>query len=169
MGFAFPGYRSKALCCTPNEDALNVATCDADLCEDGGCDVPGLDGTIEKRSMSDGVHDLEERAKKPSRPPGAANQKSVVLQAGINLIMTSAPYPSGAKVFQGGGLSTLSMKGGFMMADTICTNLGVAFHSVGNIPTGLTAISGKTVLWATEHWREVSQDKCLTCFHEARP
>jgi chitinase len=164
VGFAPPGWRSKALCCKPNEDALNVAICDADLCEDGGCDEPGFDDTFSKRSLSDGEHHLEERAGNNKRPAGYAVQKLVLLESGVKLLMTSAPYPSGAKIFEGGGVNTLAMKGGFMMADTVCTNLGVAFHTVGSIPSGLTAISGKTVLWATEHWREVSQKKILTCF-----
>ncbi|KAH8689785.1 hypothetical protein GQ44DRAFT_744815 [Phaeosphaeriaceae sp. PMI808] len=138
-------WRSKALCCEPNQDALNVAVCDADLCEDGGCDAAEIDDeSIEKRSMSDGADHLEERAG-TGRPAGAAVQRKLALEAGLSLIMTSAPYPSGAKVFSGGGVSTLALKGGFMMADTVCTNLGVAFHSVGNIPTSLTAISGKTI------------------------
>lgn len=158
MNFAFIGWRSKALCCTPNQDALNVALCDADLCEEGSCDAAEIDDEyIEKRFMSDGADHLEERAKS-NRPAGAAVQRLLELEKGLTLIMTSAPYPSGAKVFSGGGVSTLALKGGFMMADTVCTNLGVAFHSVGNIPTSLTAISGKTILWATEHWREVSQE-----------
>jgi chitinase len=129
--------------------------CDADLCEDGGCDAAELDQSTEKRSMSDGVDHLEGRAGENRPGGGSAVQKTILLEAGINLILTSAPYPSGAKIFAGGGLSTLAVKGGFMMADTVCTNLGVAFHAVGNIPTGLTAISGKPILWATEHWREV--------------
>ncbi|EUC49054.1 glycoside hydrolase family 18 protein [Bipolaris oryzae ATCC 44560] len=124
-------WRSKALCCEPDEDALNVSICDGDLCEDGGCDIPELDDSLTKRSLSDDWDYLEGRATK--RPPGAANQKTIVLEAGINLILTSAPYPSGAKIFEGGGVSTLAMKGGFMMADTVCTNLGVKFHTLSSI------------------------------------
>lgn len=129
--------------------------CDADLCEDGGCEVE----SSLKRSLPNEAHHLEERAK-DGRPAGAATQKNLEFAAaGLTLILTSAPYPSGAKVFEGGGASTLAIKGGFMMADTICTNLGVALHAAGNIPTGLLSISGKNILWATEHWREVSLER----------
>jgi chitinase len=115
--------------------------CDADLCEDGGCEVE----SSLKRSLPDRAYHLEERAP-PNRPAGAATQKEVLLAAGIKLLMTTAPYPSGAKVFEGAGATTLAMKGGFIIADTICTSLGVAYHSVGNIPTDLLTISGKSIL-----------------------
>jgi chitinase len=133
--------------------------CDGDFCEDGGCDVE----SSLKRSLPDGAHHLEERV--PNRPAGAATQKELFLAAGVKLLMTTAPYPSDAKLFEGLGARTLAMKGGFMMADTVCTNLGVSYHKAGNIPTGLLAISGRPILWATEHRREVSLESvCVDMF-----
>jgi hypothetical protein len=54
--------------------APNVAICDGNLCEDGGCDVE----SALKRSLPDGAHHLEERV--PTRQVGAATQKDIALR-----------------------------------------------------------------------------------------
>ncbi|KAF2130126.1 glycoside hydrolase family 18 protein, partial [Dothidotthia symphoricarpi CBS 119687] len=165
-------WRKKALCCTANQDALNDPICDADLCDgnEDQCDDPESDDTsLRKRSLFGsaplGSYLLEKRAVRP----GAAKNRLLDLSryaAGLAvqpLSLTSAPYPSGfGKLFQGGGLSTLPIKGGYMMKDAICKSLGVSLVVVGNIPKSTVSYTGKSARWNTEHWREInSLDKLL--------
>jgi chitinase len=52
----------KALCCTPNQNALNDPVCDADLCggNESQCNDPDSnDQPFGKRSISEITHHLE--------------------------------------------------------------------------------------------------------------
>jgi chitinase len=96
-----------------------------------------------------------------SGKPGAAKNRILNLAKyaadGVgSLSITTAPYPSGfGKLFRGGGVNTLGLKGGYKMKDTICKSLGVGVVMEGNIPKSIISYTGKVAHWNTEHWREV--------------
>ncbi|KAG8165716.1 hypothetical protein KVR01_004268 [Diaporthe batatas] len=150
-------WRSKALCCQPNQDTLQTLDCDADLCADNqaACDdEAGYDdsdgfGSVTKRSYisSDGrrwnsysssLHLLEDRAK--TRP---GDRRKMILNIpkvvgssiyGV-LNLESIQYPPGAKMFSGDGASTVPIKGGFAMASDLCDSISVKFIAFKDLPS----------------------------------
>ena len=152
------GFRSKALCCSPNEDALNDFICNADLCDGNEeCEDPDLDeegDPLKKRSSN--THALSKRATGAPKRRVIELAKYAVGAGKTALELYSAPYPSGfGKLFEGGGVQTLSLKGGYTMNSAICKNLEVGVKFVGNIPKTTMSYTGADIWWNTEHWREV--------------
>ncbi|KAF2009039.1 glycoside hydrolase family 18 protein [Aaosphaeria arxii CBS 175.79] len=138
-------WRSKALCCKPNQDSLNTPICDADLCADNDCEDP--DEWLTERSIDGTGHHIDKRVR--------SSLRRYLTIDDIKLALTSAPHPNGfGELFKGAGVNTLSIKGGFMWDSTSCRNLGAKFVAAGNIPQHLLTWSGSGNRWNVEHYRE---------------
>lgn len=119
-------YRKKALCCTPNPDALEEDVCDydpcvddPDMCGDGLGDAPGTEtAKLVKRTYINEEDGLEyEYLEKRSRPkPGLPRTLSLRMLT-RKLIWYSRPYPTGdnrkALFRAGNGLASVALKGGY--------------------------------------------------------
>lgn len=131
------GYRKKALCCSPNPDAMKTLNCNADLCEDEEDECANETGFIDsstdgfssvsKRSykLSDGKvmwsynrPEIEARAKpniKPGDPRTMTLYLNTLLRSSLfkDLELRTRAYPTGLNVLKGDGASTLPVQGGF--------------------------------------------------------
>ena len=119
-------YRKKALCCTPNSDALEEDVCDYNPCEDDAAmcgdgleDAPGTASTdVARRTYIDEEDGLEYGYldKRAGSRPGMPRAISLDM-AKHTLKWLSRPYPTGdqrTKLFRAGtGLSTVILKGGY--------------------------------------------------------
>ncbi|KAH6634677.1 glycoside hydrolase superfamily [Chaetomium sp. MPI-SDFR-AT-0129] len=157
-------YRKKALCCTPNVDALEEDVCDynpcnddPDMCSDGLSDLWGTSRTnLVRRTCidEDGLEYeyLEERA---GAKPGLPRQINLKLLTRM-LTWNSRPYPTGDKrnfLFRPGtGLATMWLKGGYNKASKVCTDPGLVFTKASDL-----ARTG----FQTEHLFEVQLPKKL--------
>jgi chitinase len=122
-------WRKKALCCTPNADALEEDLCDydpcgddPDLCGDGLADAPGTASTAAAEFVrrtyineEDGL-EYEYLAKRVGARPGLPRQIDLRMAA-KTLTWFSRPYPTGDRrsyLFRSGtGLASMWLKGGF--------------------------------------------------------
>ncbi|KAJ6071566.1 hypothetical protein N7499_009580, partial [Penicillium canescens] len=161
MGDAFTGcswYRKKALCCSPNPDAMKTLNCNADLCEDEEDECANETGFIDsstdgfssvsKRSyeLSDGKvmwsynrPEIEERAKpniKPGDPRTMTIYLNTILRSSIfkDLDLRTRAYATGLNVLKGDGASTLPVQGGFALAKDICSATGVQLIKAADLP-----------------------------------
>jgi chitinase len=118
--------RKKALCCTPNADALEEHLCDFDPCKDdpdfcddgGGEEVDIAAARLARRTYIDPEDGLEYSylEKRGSARPGMPRKSELVTKAG-KLIWNSRPYPTGDKrdkLFRvSKGLAAMTLRGGF--------------------------------------------------------
>ncbi|PVI08690.1 glycoside hydrolase family 18 protein [Periconia macrospinosa] len=140
-------FRAKALCCTPNQNALNHPVCNVDLCEgDSQCEQPEEDPEDDSDSS-----DLSKRGHLSKRVTSNAFRQTIKWGA-KEMYTYRSPYPSGiGQLFKGPGAKTLAIKGGYMMKDTVCTSLGVTLEAANNIQNNLISHNGRPNRWNTEH------------------
>ncbi|KAL7621055.1 hypothetical protein AAE478_008367 [Parahypoxylon ruwenzoriense] len=152
------GYRKKSLCCKPNADAVKEMTCNIDLCsyDPSLCeDDPdyGMDDGLVKRTYVDPFDGQEyEYLDKRDVFPGKPRPMSYRMGA-ITVNWLSRMYPeTREKLFGGDGASTVTLRGGYNMASTICSATGVRFTKLADL-----AKTG----FHTEHFHEIQMPKWL--------
>ncbi|RDW83598.1 glycoside hydrolase family 18 protein [Aspergillus mulundensis] len=165
--------RKKALCCTPNTEALQKMDCNVDVCdtlnEDYDCDDE--DGipvspvySFNKRSYQvndgqvmweyDSPHWLEKRAgakPKPGDPRTMVVALTTMFKSAIfeDVHVTTRSYRPGLDLFKYDGANTLGIKGAYDLASTTCSSTAMQFVKLADIATR----AGRAK-WSAEHMQE---------------